>query len=65
VHKLIAFAVATCSASSRRRTRSRWVRNSAADPSEILKQRMNCSVVLRAYPSAMFAGIDTAARRIW
>jgi len=65
VQRSTACVVASSSASLRRRTKSRWVRSSAADPSEILKHRMNCAVVLRAYPSAMFAGTDTAARRIW
>jgi len=34
------------------------------EPLAMLKKRINSTVPFRAHPSAMFAGTDTAARRI-
>jgi len=46
-------------------TSSKCVRSSVADPNAMRRHRTNCGVVARAYPSAMFAGMAAAARRIW
>ena len=46
-------------------TSSKCVRSSVADPNAIRRHRTNCGVVASAYPSAMFAGMAAAARRIW
>ena len=46
-------------------TSSKCVSSSVADPNAMRRHRTNCGVVASAYPSAMFAGMAAAARRIW
>ncbi len=58
----------SCSSGGRKRSscaKRRWYSSSLAEPAARSKNRAKSASVARPQPSAMLAGIETAARRVW